>query len=204
MLKYLKEYSSEFERDLKKLTEHFELYNFRLLGGEPLLQRDGIAQFLKMLPQSIDVSFETNGTQLPILESNVDLWTVSPKLSSSCYFENCSNIPVTLQEKHKKERINIPVLSEFVSKCTENMIFKFVVADENDVNEIKDILTKVYEYTSDISEEDIRRLVYIMPCGETEEKLQKSRLLCVETCKENGWNYTDRLQIIIYGDKRGV
>ena len=84
------------------------------------------------------------------------------------------------------------------------MIFKFVVADENDVNEIKDILTRVYEYTPDISEEDIRRLVYIMPCGETEEKLQKSRLLCVETCKENGWNYTDRLQIIIYGDKRGV
>ena len=46
--------------------------------------------------------------------------------------------------------------------------------------------------------------VYIMPCGETEEKLQKSRLLCVEACKENGWTYTDRLQIIIYGDKRGV
>lgn len=193
-----------YEAFEKLMNQYPNIHQLTITGGEPLLQRDGITQFLKMLPQSIDVSFETNGTQLPILESNIDLWTVSPKLGSSCYFENCSSVPVALQEKHKKERINIPVLSEFVSKCSENMIFKFVVADENDINEIKDILTRVYEYTPDISEEDIRRLVYIMPCGETEEKLQKSRLLCVETCKENGWNYTDRLQIIIYGDKRGV
>lgn len=204
-----------FEAFQELMNQYPKITQLTITGGEPLLQREGVKEFLKRLPHHLDVSFETNGTQLPIntlfeTDMRVDLWTVSPKLSSSCYFVN-SPIQKALQEKHKKERINVRALYEFTQLQDAKCIFKFVAATDEDIQEIKEIINKVTKYTEETYPMDLGRVVdffdenvYIMPCGETEEKLQKSRLLCVEACKENGWTYTDRLQIIIYGDKRGV
>lgn len=200
------------------MKQYPHIRQLTITGGEPLLQKTGIIEFLKLIPRDMEVSFETNGTQYPIDKETlnevlpIDLWTVSPKLSSSCYFENSTTIPQALQEKHRKERINIRVLYEFIIRAeVTKCIFKFVVADEKDIEEVKSIIEDIKKYAQGVDpsslpciEHFLSRMVYIMPCGETEEKLQKSRLLCVEACKNNGWNYTDRLQIIIYGDKRGV
>ena len=46
--------------------------------------------------------------------------------------------------------------------------------------------------------------VWLMPEGLTEEELKKRRVWLMELCTELGYNYTERLHIIAYGDKRGV
>ena len=46
--------------------------------------------------------------------------------------------------------------------------------------------------------------VWLMPEGLIEEQLNERRRWLMELCTEQGYNYTDRLHIIAYGDKRGV
>ena len=80
--------------------------------------------------------------------------------------------------------------------------FKFVIASEDDVEEVKQIVKNLNKEWEDGY--SLNEFVYIMPCGETREKLEEMRKYCVEVCKKEGWNYTDRLQVVIWGDKRGV
>ena len=42
-----------------------------------------------------------------------------------------------------------------------------------------------------------------MPEGINKEQLESKRLEMSEICIEKGWAYTDRLHILIWGDKRG-
>ncbi|HYO97274.1 MAG TPA: 7-carboxy-7-deazaguanine synthase QueE, partial [Polyangiaceae bacterium] len=54
-----------------------------LTGGEPLLQQAGLTRLLELIPASIAVEVETNGTLVPeeALLARVDQWNVSPKLA---------------------------------------------------------------------------------------------------------------------------
>ena len=191
-------------------------------GGEPLLQRGGLLKLFERLGRDLLISFETNGTLPPFthidykkynIDSynfNIDLYTISPKLKSSCYFEG-STLPEVIQKYHVAHRINNENLIKFIRNDENDFMFKFVVSTEEDIEEIKDIFKRIVKWYEDFDYDRLenvkKRLVnqtYIMPCGETDEKLQKSRELCVKACLENGWSYTDRLHIIIWGNKRGV
>ena len=46
--------------------------------------------------------------------------------------------------------------------------------------------------------------VWLMPEGLVVEQLNERRRWLMELCTEHGYNYTDRLHIIAYGDTRGV
>ena len=46
--------------------------------------------------------------------------------------------------------------------------------------------------------------VWLMPEGLVEEELNKRRRWLMELCQNYGYNFSDRLHIIAYGDKRGV
>ena len=54
-----------------------------ITGGEPLLQAEAIEQLLCLLPESMYVEIETNGTiaPTPTLAKRVNQWNVSPKLA---------------------------------------------------------------------------------------------------------------------------
>lgn len=45
-------------------------------------------------------------------------------------------------------------------------------------------------------------IVYLMPEGDTEEKLAEKRKWLAQRCIDLGYFYSDRLHIIIFGDKR--
>ena len=47
-------------------------------------------------------------------------------------------------------------------------------------------------------------MVYLMPEGLEPNQLNKRRRWLIDLCTEQGYNFTDRLHIIAYGDKRGV
>ena len=46
--------------------------------------------------------------------------------------------------------------------------------------------------------------VYLMPEGTNTERLAEKQAWLVEACKVHGFNFTSRLHIFIYGNKRGV
>jgi len=72
---------------------------------------------------------------------------------------------------------------------------KPVISNEEDLNEVKELQEKL-----GISNDK----VWLMPEGLVTEELTVRRKWLMELCQKEGYNYTDRLHIIAYGDKRGV
>lgn len=151
-----------------------------ITGGEPLLQRKALGPLLGLL--STDrwfVEFETAGTIDPgdfFTRSNV-WFNVSPKL------ENSGN---SLSDRYRQD-----VLRNFAASGKAS--FKFVVCSPTDFIEIDSIV-------SDVGASD----VYIMPEGITAEKLLLSGAELVPYIINRGYKFSPRLQVLLYGNKRGV
>ena len=72
---------------------------------------------------------------------------------------------------------------------------KPVISNEEDLNEVKE-LQNILRVSND--------KVWLMPEGLVPEELTERRKWLMEICQNEGYNYTDRLHIIAYGDMRGV
>lgn len=152
-----------------------------ITGGEPMIQQEALLELLEKLNKKYFVTIETNGTITPILGllDFVDHWACSPKLA-------ISGNPID-------KRINYDAL-EFYNTFHDS-IFKFVIANENDLNEVKFL-------------EDQLKLkkdkIYLMPEGKTIMELSMRSVSVINMCKENNYNFSSRLHILIYNNMRGV
>ena len=72
---------------------------------------------------------------------------------------------------------------------------KFVVDTPEDLTEIQTLQTEI-----GIPAETI----LLMPQGTTAAVLQQKQEWLVNLCKENGYRYSPRVHVDIWGDKRGV
>lgn len=158
-----------------------------LTGGEPMLHQTKVLEFLdwfysfyRFLPY---LEIETNGTIMP----NEKMLTYLDQINCSPKLEN-SGEPI--QKRFKKK-----VLQTISNH--KNHFFKFVVDTENDIKEIFDLIQMIEKTIS-------KKNIYLMPAGETQEKLKKTRLLVAEACKDNFLNYTERAHIVIWNEKTGV
>ncbi len=170
--------------EVKNLVISFDCKNVILTGGEPLLQQDDLIEMMQLL-ESSDSGFrfevETNGTLLPKLsfDALVHRYNVSPKLQNSGVGQQ------------KRER---PAALGFFAN-NEKAVFKFVVAAEEDVAEILTLVSKYHMCPQKI---------YLMPEGVSSENLRQKQRWLVEICKKYDFNFTDRLHIHLFGNKRGV
>jgi 7-cyano-7-deazaguanosine (preQ0) biosynthesis protein QueE len=155
-----------------------------ITGGEPLMQQDKITDLItgiRLKDPNFIVEIETNGTIAPTEELTelVDQFNVSPKLSNS------GNIT---KKRHKKK-----ALEAFAG--IPHADFKFVVSDDEDIAELKEMV------------EDYKiphPRVYLMAEGRTPTKVEAKQLKLVEVAKDNNFNLTTRLHVLIWGAKRGV
>lgn len=178
-----------------------------ITGGEPMLQKDEIADLVWEIHERgyhPVITIETNGTIMP----NYDLecrvfWSISPKLKTSCQFEG-TDVPKTLQLAHERNRIQIRALDHLTR--TSNYQLKFVYSGPDSVKEIKSIIDTLVETKAHngihIRPEDFN--ILLMPEGINVEQLDKHAKECVQACIENGWIFCDREHIRIWGDKRAV
>lgn len=120
------------------------------------------------------IEIETNGTLVPPTGLQGCQFNVSPKLGNS----GC-------------EGRTIPKALTALNKL--NSTFKFVVASAADVEE-------VMEFTPMI---DLGRII-LMPLGTDTPTIQQHLRAIVEPAKVYGLRITPRLQVDIWGDRRGV
>lgn len=199
-------YTSWYPDDKKNLGEveiDFIIDEYRkigckdivITGGEPTMypeELEKLCKGLKKINENILITIETNGTGIGDFVNYVDLMSISPKLKTSVPFNT------EYEKMHEKNRINIHVLTEFNSLKEKNKIdiqWKFVFTSESDIGEIKDLQSKVGFKNEDI---------YLMPEGISREDLDKNRLKTIEACKNHNYNYTDRIHILVWGNKRGT
>lgn len=159
---------------------HCELVVFT--GGEPLLQQKELVQLftiLRGLGHKIEV--ETNGTIVPSAELArlVTRFNVSPKLANS--------------GNSLKLRNRESAMSDLAGRL--NTIFKFVIATEDDLQEVKALIDQ-YEIDPDV--------VYLMPEGRTDEEIRAKSIWLVDVCKQYQYKFSTRLHVLIWGAKQGV
>ena len=156
-----------------------------ITGGEPLLHHKEALFYefvCELLARGYEAHFETNGTILvdfknfPAYKSCV--FGVSPKLSNSA--------------EPRERRLNFAALRSLKQNAKDSF-YKFVISPEFDAQpEIAEILAACGGE------------VYCMPRGVDRRELESAAQFCVDFCLKNGYNYSDRLHIRIWGEKDGV
>lgn len=151
-----------------------------LTGGSPILQQDGITEFLDLFIKKYKakpfVEIENECVLMPSkgLLNYVDRWNNSPKTSNS----------------NMKERIRYkPEVLEFLSSCKDSW-FKFVISDKNDWDEIE----KDFLRPNLIRKEQI----VLMPEGINRKQLQKNYQKVMDICIRENVRMTDRFQITVF------
>lgn len=162
-------------------------------GGEPLLignQKD-FATMLPILAEAglRELTFETNGTQYlaPVLRKVIDdlgamkfrtTFSVSPKLSSS------------------GEDLSVTIVPENIVSYQDfgDVYLKFVVTNPEELDE----LTSVVQQYRDAG---FTGYVYLMPAGGCIEEYQANREAIAKLCLEQGYRYSPRLHVDIWGNQ---
>ena len=153
-------------------------------GGEPLLHQKKVAKYVAWFEDEYffkpTIEVETNGTIIPSLDMMkvVDYWNCSPKLANS---------GESYDRRVKPEAIR-------ALNCYDKTIFKFVIFDKDDLETV----------LSDYGEFIDRSKIVLMPAGEDQEKLAKTRPLVASICIDQCLRYSDRLHIVIWNLKTGV
>ena len=183
---------------LSKIINDYKKYGTRdivITGGEPTIQLKELSALcseIKKLNSKVFITVETNGTFIGDFIDHVHLISISPKLRSSV------PIGTEFEKIHEQNRINKDVFKEYnknYNKGLYDIQWKFVITNESDVNE-------VFELRDQVGFDE--KNIFLMPEGVTKKDLEQKRSMTIELCKKYHLNYTDRLQVLVWGDKRGV
>lgn len=156
-----------------------------LTGGEPLLTK-AIEPLVHALHEAgRHLTIETAGTihrDLP-----VDLWSLSPKLSSS--------VPDHPRwgPRHDALRLNREVLRRYIG--TGRYQLKLVLASPEEIGEVDQLVREL-----DAAPER----VLLMPEGLSADRLDAVAEWLVPLCTQRGHRYCDRLHIRLFGHTRGT
>lgn len=157
-----------------------------ITGGEPFAQKKALQWLCDRLQrEQYHVTIETAAIVWQYLYCS--LLSMSPKLSTSTPYG-------TPQEKnHEKHRLNHDVIKQMLNYYDCQV--KFVADSPTDVDEIKQ-LQKETRIPND--------RIMLMPQGRSRDELCEREKWVVDVCKHEGWVYTPRAHIDIYGNQRGV
>ena len=151
-------------------------------GGEPMIQQSQLIPMLERLKnREFRIEIETNGTIVPDPEmaNLIDYWSVSPKLGNS-------GNPLSWRE--------VPEGYAFFADLPSSH-FKYVIQNESDLTEVQRIIEK-YNLAPG--------RIILMPEAQTRSVLLERSRWLVELCQSRGYLFSTRLQILLWGNRRGV
>jgi len=164
---------------IKKEIKKYLKFNPHLVltGGEPMLYIDKLYPLIEWF--SGEVTIETNAT----IDFDIKKY---PKLKDVTF---AMSVKLSNSGEEYKKRVKKEVIKTY--SFAKKSFFKFVV-DRDLKNEIEDII------------EGINLDIYCMPLGASKEELEKNAPFVFDFCLKNGYKYSDRIHIRLFGKKKGV
>ena len=162
--------------------------NFAVVtGGEPVVNPDlpRLSEELKAAGKHITI--ETAGIAY-IPDLACDLMSISPKLSNSTPSDPA------LAAIHEDARLDIAVLRELIDNYDYQL--KFVVDVPDDLSEIQQTIEEIGNVDS--------KKVMLMPQAVTRDELLAKSPMVAELCKQTGFAFCQRLQILLWNGQTGA
>ncbi len=173
----------ELDRILDEVRAH-PARHVVVTGGEPMIVPDVVPLTARLRALGLHITIETAGTVFrPVA---CDLMSISPKLSNST-----PSAPWAAQ--HDSLRIQPDILVELMGRYEYQL--KFVIATPGDLEEVRPLLETLRA---------ARERVILMPEGTDRDVLRERSLWLAEICKEEGFRFSPRLHVELYGNQRGV
>ena len=161
-----------------------------LTGGEPMIAPDLPALAGRLKKAGKHITIETAAT-VPPGGIACDLASLSPKLSNSTPPPERDS---AWAQKHEAARLQPSVITDWIKNYDSQL--KFVVSTEQDVTEIKDLLSRLAPVPF--------HCVLLMPEGIDTQTLSSRAPWLVDVCKREGFRFCPRLQIDLFGNTRGT
>jgi len=175
------------ERSLDAILTEVASYPARhvvVTGGEPMIA-PGIVELTEGLRvRGLHITIETAGTVFAPVAC--DLMSISRKLANSTPEGSWAT-------KHERLRFQPDVLRRLMSAYDYQL--KFVVAQPEDLAEIQRMLDQI---------EADRGKVILMPEGVDASVLRDRGLWLAEIAKREGFRYSPRLHVDLWGNRRGI
>ena len=153
-------------------------------GGEPMIAPEVVALTERLREAGLHITIETAGTVFKPVAC--DLMSISPKLANST-----PEGPWSTQ--HERLRIQPATLTQLMARYDYQL--KFVIENPADLEEVRSLVTTL---------QADRARVILMPEGTDRERLHERGLWLAEICKEDGFRFSPRLHVDLYGNRRGT
>jgi 7-carboxy-7-deazaguanine synthase len=153
-------------------------------GGEPMIAPEIVPLTERLRGLGLHITVETAGTVFQPVAC--DLMSISPKLSNST-----PEGPWAAQ--HDRLRLQPGTLAELMARFDYQL--KFVMEKPEDLEEVRSLVAAL---GAD------RGRVILMPEGTDRERLRERAVWLGEVCKEEGFRFSPRLHVDLYGNRRGV
>ena len=170
-----------------------------ITGGGPTIHGELLKE-LCIIGKQYDhlITIETEGSEY--VNTEADMISLSPKLSNSTPRPG-TKMPFTGKivtegdkKKHEKWRRNYDAMAMLLDVHPDYQL-KPVISSEKDLDEVRELQRILFIPNNK---------VWLMPEGLERKQLNERRKWLMDICTQQGYNFTDRLHIIAYGDKRGV
>jgi 7-carboxy-7-deazaguanine synthase len=153
-------------------------------GGEPMILPEIVPLTERLRGLGLHITMETAGTVFrPVA---CDLMSISPKLANST-----PSGPWAAQ--HDRLRIQPDTLLQLMGRYEYQL--KFVIASPGDLDEVRALLETL---------QADRGRVILMPEGTDRDAIRERSLWLAEICKDEGFRFSPRLHVDLYGNQRGV
>jgi len=180
------------ELSLERILDEWRAHSARhvvVTGGEPMIAPEIVPLTHRLRAAGAHITIETAGTVAPPVAC--DLMSISPKLAHSTPARSGADDP--WPERHERLRIQPAILSELMARYDYQL--KFVVQSRGDLDEIRRLVRDLGA---------ARERVILMPEGVAAQTLHERALWIAEICKEEGFRFSPRLHVELYGNRRGV
>ena len=157
-----------------------------ITGGEPMVNQHLPLLVTALAKQGKHITLETSGVAYtPDLP--VDLMSISPKLSNS--------VPLNskLADVHEKAMLNVKAIKQLIKHYQYQL--KFVVDSPADIEEVDSILGRIGR----VKKENI----LLMPQASDKKRLAEKSVMAAKLAIENGFSFSPRLHIMIWGNRKG-
>ena len=165
-------------------VKHHPAKHVVVTGGEPMIAPEIVPLTCRLRELGLHITIETAGTVLQPVAC--DLMSISPKLANSTPAGRHA-------AQHERLRIQLETLTQLIERYEYQL--KFVVESPKDLEELGRLRAALGAPPE---------RVILMPEGTDSALLRERGVWLAEICKAEGFRFSPRLHVDLWGNRRGV